>query len=551
MNLLDDDATAAPKDRRPSIGGAPRAAAIIRRHGLREPFVHQANGLAAMLRSFETPEHQGGFQLLHDMGCGKTLTTICALLHLYAEGRAETMFVACPTSVIDAWERECRELNARTAAAGASRPAVRFLGLTHTGSAKREAALSRALLERAARADIGEADCPLIVAMNYESTWRIEPALRAARFDMSVCDESQKIKDATSKQSLSMHSVANGASIRSVGAKFKVNMTGTPVPEGGLDWFGQMRHVAPAILGVGWGNFKAKYATQILIGSGAKQFPKVSLNPYMADDLERHVMPLSHRVSKAEAVDLPPVTDTVIEFDLSAKTRKIYDDLVRDSIAMIEREGYDSIPGFDENQIGEVLGDNPLTRLLRAQQITGGYMQLLGDDTVTPCDTKNNAKLKVLAELMETLRDTGKKLVVFHRFSHEGAAIADLAKRMSPGRPVSVINGSIDTDGRRRAIDDFQLGESHFFIGQIQAAAEGITLHAASDAAFYSTSHSAALHQQAKARIDRIGQTSPVTNHNLIARATVDVSIFRSHQMKAENAFELTDGAWGRFLNGA
>lgn len=552
------------KDRRPKMPGAARASAMLRKHCRITPFMHQADGLACMMERFERFH---SFGLLHDMGCGKTLTMLGAFLTMYEEGRARTMLVVCPNSVIGAWQTEAEGIIRRGGIP------IDVLALTHTEVARRKLALKEWLAERKQKRDCGHYVPPGIVAMNYEATWRMEPELRAAGFDIDACDESQRIKAPGSKQSMALHRIgqaksavmqdawAGAASVATrpaTLAPFRVIMTGTPVPEGGLDWYGQFRFLDPTCLGTNFGNFKRKYATEIDCGT----FRKVIVNPYSLPDLEARVMERVHRVSKEEAVDLPEQFHVKLEFEMAPKQRRIYDDLVRDSIAFIEQGMGQKLwlPG-DEFELlkdtgAEIVGDNVLTRMLRLQQIEGGFMQVFGRDCVEPCvvDSKGkitNPKLSVLAELMETLRDSGNKLVVFHRFTHEGQAIIDLAQRMSgKGRPVSYINGAVKTRDRKEMVGEFQEGDAWFFIGQIQACAEGITLHAASDGAFYSSPFASGIFQQALARYHRIGQIHNVTHHHLLAYNAIGQSIYDAQMRKQEDAIELVDGGWGRFMRG-
>lgn len=544
------------KDRCPKVRGSARAYMLLWDRLVFEymrmpdgsqayPMVHQCDGFALMRTVLD--EH-GAFGLLHDMGCGKTLTMIALLLTMHEEGLAESMFVACPSSVVGSWQGECERLNLRArerqrARGEEERDVIECVGLTQTGVPKREAALKKAIADRAQRREWGEVLPPLLVATNYEGTWRMEKTLREAGFTIEACDESQKIKAADSKQSKAMHRIGRVA-------PYKVIMTGTPVPEGGLDWYGQWRFAKPEILGTNVQDFRAQYALEIPVETAdGKSFRKYIVNPHNKSRLEGLIFPLVHRVSKDEAVDLPEQFPARIEFDLTPRQRRIYDDLVRDSIALIERRAL-AMDGADDGY-GEVVGDNVLTRMLRLQQITGGYVQIDGASTVEPADPKKNPKLSALVDLAETLRDTGKKLVVFHRFTHEGLAIEKaLAKLAGKDRPLSVINGSIKTADRKAAIENFQHGDSIFFVGQIQACAEGITLHAASDSAIYSIPTSAAVYQQALARIHRIGQAHNVTHHHLLGRKTIDEALFTAQLRKEDAARDAVDGGWRRYFHG-
>jgi SNF2 family DNA or RNA helicase len=528
---------------------------LLRRHCHIVPFVHQANGLACMM---ERLERFGSFGLLHDMGCGKTLTVLGGFLAMHAEGRAESMLVVCPSSVVSAWKKESLGITAR----GGTE--IDVLSLDHPSVKRRKRDLEEWLARRDLARRYGQVVLPGIVALNYEGTWRMEAELKAAGFDIDVCDESQRLKAPGSNQSKAMHRIGKAASFvlqawtgaamltpfrPATAAPMRIIMTGTPVPEGGLDWYGQFRFLDDRVLGTNHTNFKRQFAIEIDCGT----FRKVVINPHTLPELERRVMERVHRVSKEEAVDLPEQTHARIEFELDPKARRLYDDLVRDSIAFVEGGGgldfLTQAASLDMGDESEILGDNVLTRMLRLQQITGGFMQVDGRDSVEPIDSKKNAKLSCLTDLMETLRDANAKLVIFHRFTHEGQAIIKAAERISgKNTPVSYINGQVKGSARGKMIDQFQDGDAWFFVGQIQACAEGITLHAASDGAFYSSPFASAVFQQALARYHRIGQTQPVTHHHLLALDTIDETILDTQVEKKEVADEIVDGGWQRFL---
>lgn len=534
---------------------------LLRKHCLITPFVHQADGLACMLERFD---RWGSFGLLHDMGCGKTLTVLGSFLTLADEGRARVMLVVSPASVMSAWEKECAGIVRRGGVE------IDVLSLTHASVKRRIKVLEQWLTDRRLRHVLKQPVEPGLVVVNYESTWRMEKELRSAGFDVVVCDESQRIKAAGSNQSLALYRVGQSRSTVQADAweaaqavqrraprilsPYRIIMTGTPVPEGGLDWYGQFRFLDPQVFGTSVGDFNKEYATIIDCGT----FKKTIINPHALPVLEAKVMERVHRVSKEEAVDLPEQMHTEHVFELAPKQRRMYDDLVRDSIAIIgDLESVDTsqYTAIDSEEQHEIVGDNVLTRMLRLQQICGGYMQLDHRDDVVPCvaDKKGkvaNPKLSVLKDLMEDLRDAGKKLVIFHRFTHEGLAIVEACRAMSGKSPVSFINGAVKTADRGRMVDEFQEGDAQFFVGQIQACSEGITLHAASDGAFYSLPFASAQFQQALARYHRIGQEHRVTHHHLLANATIDQMIYASQMRKQDAQIDHVDGGWQNFLTG-
>lgn len=80
----------------------------------------------------------------------------------------------------------------------------------------------------------------------------------------------------------------------------------------------------------------------------------------MTDDFLRKLHSVAFRVTKAECLDLPAITEEVRTMDLEKDAIKLYDS--------IEDESYAEL---DES---EVTTANILTRLLRLSQITGGHL---------------------------------------------------------------------------------------------------------------------------------------------------------------------------------
>jgi SNF2 family DNA or RNA helicase len=78
--------------------------------------------------------------------------------------------------------------------------------------------------------------------VNYESCWRLEKELAAWHPDLIVADEGHKIKSHNISASKAMHRL--GAA-----AKYRLLLTGTPVPNKAIDIFSQYKFLDPRIFG--------------------------------------------------------------------------------------------------------------------------------------------------------------------------------------------------------------------------------------------------------------------------------------------------------------
>ena len=121
---------------------------------------------------------------------------------------------------------------------------------------------------------------------------------------------------------------------------------------------------------------------------------------------------IAYRVTKEEALDLPEQTFENRYITLSKKERNIYDKLRRDSFAELDGGG-------------TITATTVLTKLLRLQQFTGGF--LVEDDAARP-QLVSRGKLDALADILQDYVVEGKKkLVIFARFIPEVMEIIKLA----------------------------------------------------------------------------------------------------------------------------
>ena len=105
------------------------------------------------------------------------------------------------------------------------------------------------------------------------------------------------------------------------------------------------------------------------------------------------------------------------------------------------------------------------------------------------------------------------------------------------------IDGSVGQSKRQRAVDSFQNDPKiKLFIGNIQAASEGITLTAAHHVAFCELGWTPGLHTQAEDRIHRIGQDNMCMIHYLLAENTVEEEIAEKIDAKQKIISKILDG---------
>jgi SNF2 family DNA or RNA helicase len=171
--------------------------------------------------------------------------------------------------------------------------------------------------------------------------------------------------------------------------------------------------------------------------------------------------------------------------------------------------------------------------LMRLQQITCGHFK--SDDGVIQ-ELKSNR----LDELVNVLGEIEGKVVIWaHWQSDVRQIIKAIVEEFGENSFVDYY-GLTPQDERQQNIKRFQDDEKcRFFIGTPQTGGYGITLTAASNMVYYSNGYDLEKRQQSEARIDRIGQTKPMTYIDIMCEDTVDERIVKALRKKVNIASQV------------
>lgn len=443
-----------------------------------------------------------GFGLLFEMGCGKTLTAIAIAGAAYEKGAIEKVLVVAPTSVCSVWPKEFKDY-----------ADFKYKVNVLLGDKKKRLQELEALNNFPFKA-------LKVAVINYESTWRegLFEALLDWKPDMVIADESQRIKTPDAEQSKAMHQIGDIA-------KYKLILSGTPVQNDAIDLFSQYRFLNPNIFGYNFYAFRGRYA--IMGGFNRKQI----VGYKDLDQLIQKEHSIAYRVTKDEALDLPEQTFLTRYIQLAGKEKQLYDKIKKDSFAELENGGMITAPTV-------------LTKLLRLQQFTGGFIQA---DEGTKPELVFKGKLNALDDILEDyVIGEGKKLVVFCRFRPE----IDLIQRLLEKKKIQYrsIYGDIKIDDRGPIVADFQkIPEIKVFLAQIDTAGLGITLTAADTCVYYSVNFNYAAYSQSLARIHRIGQRNCCSYIHLVVEKTVDEIVLNALSKKEDLAKTVVDD-WRRLF---
>lgn len=311
--------------------------------------------------------------------------------------------------------------------------------------------------------------------------------LRKEDFDAVVFDEVHRLKNPNSGQ---------GRRCAKISAPIRYGLTGTPIADSVIDLFSQYRSVAPHLLGTDWVEFRNRY----LHRSGYMGYD-LSISEENKIKVLNIVGPDTYQLTKAEAFPgrklLPPV---YLYANLKGTQKKLYEQLERDMMAT-----HDDFV---------ITAPRKITQMIRLQQISGGHCPSNDGDMLTfECP-----KADALKEFLEGW-NRKKKLVIFARFLHEIDLIETICKKLK-------YSCEVYTPKRPDLEDRFQNDEDpSIFITQIDRGGIALTLHRASTAIFFSKTWSSLTYWQALGRIDRGGQTEPVTPIFILTQGTIDEDI--------------------------
>jgi SNF2-related domain/Helicase conserved C-terminal domain len=418
--------------------------------------------------------------LADDMGLGKTLQTLAHLMAEKSSGRSagRPSLVIAPTSVVPNWRAEAVKFA----------PGLRVLVLN--GADRRKYFRS-----------IPHAD---LVITSFALLQRDIEKLLAFQYQIMVLDEAQYIKNPRAK-------VAQAAC--RVLAKHRICLSGTPIENHLGELWSLMHFLIPGYLGTE-DAFNKNFRKPI------EEEGDVEKNAL----LKKRIAPLVLRRTKDQvAKELPPKTIMVHLVELHSDQKDLYE-TVRATMDKRVRAAI-AARGIEQSQIVF------LDALLKLRQICC-------DPRLLPPDfadgVKSSAKLQYLIELLATLIEEGRRILIFSQFTTMLALIEEHLLK-SKIAYLKLTGGSKD---RGELVEKFQTGKFPVFLISLKAGGTGLNLTAADTVIHYDPWWNPAAEAQATDRAYRIGQDKPVFVHKLLCQDTVEERI---HRLQIEKA-KLADG---------
>ncbi len=436
--------------------------------------------------------HDYGFGgiLADDMGLGKTVQVLVFLLSLRESGDAKGAdLIVLPRSLLVNWEREAERFT----------PGLKVY--RHFGPG------------RPKETDVF--DQYDLVLTTYGTMRQDIEFLRKYRFHYAVLDESQAIKNPLSK---------TAKAARLLNAEHRLAMTGTPVENNAFELWSQFAFVNPGLLG-NLEYFKREFAAPI----------EKEGNETAAEFLRKLVYPFILRRTKDQvAKELPPRTERILYCDMEPAQRRFYNKTRDQYRAMLL--------GIVEEQGMNQARMKVLEGLLRLRQISN-HPRL-----VNPKFRGDSAKMELLMQELEILREGGHKALVFSQF----VGMLTLVRKELDRRGIPYVYLDGRTRKRQEVVDTFQKDpDIPFFLISLKAGGVGLNLTAADYVIHIDPWWNPAVEMQATDRTHRIGQDKPVFVYKLIARDSVEEKILQLQERKQALVSQLisTESSFFKSLN--
>ena len=413
--------------------------------------------------------------LADDMGLGKTIQCLAFLdkrMPANPKNRLPNLLIA-PKSLLSNWRSEANKFT----------PRLRVHVLAGIGRQNDPDTLKSSDL----------------VVTTYQTMLRDFDLLKSISWDCLILDEAQAIKNPNAL-------IAKAS--KSLPAKFKLAMTGTPIENSIQDLFSISDFVNPGFL------------------NGKARTSHLKISPELKGDLSRALRPVILRRKKEMVLkDLPSKVEQVVMVDLEPKQQRAYNELKKYYQSQLLTEVQEN--GLRKSQI-KVLA--ALTRLRQAALHPG---------LISPAHEKSkSAKFEVLLEMLEEILSEGHKVLVFSQFT----SLLTLLKTEFAKHKIKYCYLDGKTTNRKEVVGEFKTGKAPVFLMSLKAGGVGLNLVEADYVFLLDPWWNPAAEAQAIDRVHRIGQTRSVNAYRFIAKGTVEEKILELQKAKRDISDEMLDG---------
>lgn len=490
------------------------------------PFMHQ-------IVTVEASRGAEYFGLLMDMGTGKTKCAVdeCSLLGLELNSNQMIrIVVVCPKPLMINWAREFDK----------NMPdCVDFVyHLLNKGDSKSIDQIME-LLQDPSRVKIA--------IVSYRSVDTLIEQLMLLKPTLLICDESHNIKNHKTKSWKAVKKLADVCAMRRI-------LTGTVTCNNILDIWAQFEILRPGALGYAtYDGFKNAFCTIENVGQDGEFEKIVGFNN--VDQLKETMARMSFTVKKEQCLTLPEKMFDIIEVEMPANMREIYDQMANEFALELDGAAVDT--------------QCILAQMMKLSQICSGFFigkeangtekkDIFNDDgefiTQLELEVYRNKLVEIPggdAKMLVMLEDAVQacsegKLIIWSRFQYDNKNIETRLRAL--GIECGRYDGTVSDDVRQETVDRFN-NDPKFrcFIGNPAAGGTGLTLlgdtsengsphNRTKNVFYYSNDFSYNKRVQSEDRCHRIGLRNPVMYRDYVYQNSIEQYIAGVLQAKGDIA---------------
>ncbi len=409
--------------------------------------------------------------LFHEQGLGKTKMALDLALRWLAARTVDSVLVVTKKSLVKNWEREA---------------------LLHTS-------LKPVILTQDRQSNFYAFNRPgRLYLAHYEvmhsERGRLQLFAKARHLGV-ILDESQRIKNPSTKVAVALHGLAPLLTKR-------VIMTGTPVANRPYDIWSQVFFLDQgASLGHSYQSFKSKM--DLTKNLGTNELATSAFETQLAQIFQK-ISHFSIRETKDSAeVQLPSKFIRNTKAELEPAQARLYDKYRSELAAEVLQNAVETV---DQ-------AETVLKRLLRLVQVASNPALVDESYRDTP------GKFKLLDNIVADRDPNGPKTIIWTAFTQNADTIAERYPALRP----ALVHGGRSMADRNEDLQRFMdHPDCRLLVATPGAAKEGLTLTVADHAVFFDRTFSLDDYLQAQDRIHRISQTNDCLVENLVAVGTVD-----------------------------
>lgn len=421
--------------------------------------------------------------LAGDPRMGKTRAEVLAhVRRVHEKNVRKTLILAPRQGLTLAWEPELRRIGYERPSLGGG--AFGYLLPLQYQVPDKAKFVSRVLIDLL---DGKGSDRPCVVLLNYdllERTWNESKTIRISDLLCKwqphevIADEAHYIKTAGAGRSRALRRLGNRAYYRRC-------LSGTPDPNGHIDFYAQFVFLEPKLLGTNKSKFLEKYFV---------------INPFVANRIERtreetipelesKVFSIMTRWRAKDYFGDVPQTELTRHIPWIVSARKVYDKLAQKSV-LNERE--------DEITVD---GTHLLTKALRFAQLAEGYLE---DEATGNVRWLHHSKVAAIVGDLDEILSAGKRAVVSYLHTPMGQALTEAISKQYGHGSVELCSGQSDNVNEKLALFDVNNGiptPVKVLVVQESIGGVSISLARAEHLLFASWSLDGAAHEQMRKRV--------------------------------------------------